>query len=208
MKIIEKKLDSLDKLRTQTNSAAMEIIKTEKKNIYMSDYVCWAILNRQEYLNMGFIRLVEDRNYMAAAHLVRLSLDSLIRFYGFFLVKNMQDTAYKILKGNRQMSDLKDKDGQKMKDGYLARKISKDLKKDFEWVNKLYKTTCKFIHFSETHMLDLFGKDKDGKTRLVGTRIADNYTCDQYVEMLDSMIAIQEGVYKLYGSYLHYRKDI
>ena len=51
--------------------------------IGMTEYTlfCNSILNRTINLNRGYITLIKDSNYIAAAPLVRLNLDSLLRLY-------------------------------------------------------------------------------------------------------------------------------
>ena len=65
---------------------------------------------------------METRNLICAGALLRLQLDTALRFYAAFRVEKPHDFALAVLDGKR-VRDLKDLDGQKMTDDYLVRKL-------------------------------------------------------------------------------------
>lgn len=144
MKVLEEILENIDNSVEDLIILAKESIETH--GIYTFDLYCTAILNRSINLLRGFTILMRDRNFIAAAPLLRVHLDSLLRLYASTLISyNVDDFAAKVING-KQISNLKDKDHNKMSDGYLARKISK--RKGFEWVNDVYKAGSGYVHFS------------------------------------------------------------
>ena len=116
---------------------------------YPMDFLVVAVLNRSLALTRGFCDLIESRNFLAAAPLIRLQLDSCLRFWAALSVPNPNDVADEILKGT-PVSHLKDRDGKKMNDGYLKKRLAEK----YPWVSEVYEHTSGFIHLSEKHIFN------------------------------------------------------
>ena len=123
------------------------------ENIGITEFslFCTAILNRTINLNRGFITLIKDSNYIAAAPLVRLNLDSLLRLFASSQSEfNYETFAQKVRKGEK-ISNMKDKaKKKKLKDFELVLML-KD-KKGFSWENDVYETGSGFVHLSINHI--------------------------------------------------------
>ncbi len=121
---------------------------------------CTAILNRTINLNRGFITLIKDSNYIAAAPLVRLNLDSLLRLFASTQVEFDYETfAQKVRKGEK-ISNMKDKgEGIKLKDFVLAKRL-KEIK-GLGWVGNVYDVGSGFVHFSENHVKSSYTVDEE-----------------------------------------------
>ena len=165
MILLDKKLEILD-------SSIQELIMLGKESalthgLYTYDLFCMAILNRSVNILRGYTLLVRDKNFIAAAPLVRVHLDSLLRLYASTLVSyNIDDFALKILAG-KQISNLKDRDGNKMRDGYLAKKISEV--KNLDWVLDVYKAGSGHIHFSNFATSSSTILDSEKERTILGT---------------------------------------
>jgi hypothetical protein len=144
MKTLEPILENID-------SSIDELIKlgkeaTDTHAFYTFDLYNIGILNRTVNLIRGFTSLMRDKNFIAAAPLVRIHLDSLLRLYAATLVSyNIDEFALKII-GGKQISNLKDREGNYMKDGYLARQFAIHCGED--WIIEVYKAGSGHIHFS------------------------------------------------------------
>ena len=144
MTLLNKKLEIIDSYIEELIMLGKESAETH--GLYTYDLFCMAILNRSVNILRGYTLLVRDKNFIAAAPLVRVHLDSLLRLYASTLVSyNIDDFALKILAG-KQISNLKDRDGNKMRDRYLAKKLSEV--KNLEWVLDVYNAGSGHIHFS------------------------------------------------------------
>jgi hypothetical protein len=67
-------------------------------NVYLN-----GILNRSVNLSRGFSTLMKDKNFIAAAPLARLHLDSLLRLFAPQLINfNVDDFAMQVMKGQRE----------------------------------------------------------------------------------------------------------
>lgn len=120
---------------------------------------CIAILNRTINLNRGFITLIKDSNYIAAAPLVRLNLDSLLRLFASTQVEFDYETfAQKVRKGEK-ISNMKDKkDGIKLKDFVLVKRL-KEIK-GLSWVGNVYDVGSGFVHLSKNHIKSAYTVDE------------------------------------------------
>jgi len=142
---------TLEEILTDIDESIEELIILGKETaethaLYAYDLFCTAILNRTVNILRGFTSLMRDKNFIAAAPLVRVHLDSLLRLYASHLVSyNIDEFASKVI-GGKQISNLKDKDGNLMRDGYLAKKLSQQAGK--EWILDVYKAGSGHIHFS------------------------------------------------------------
>jgi hypothetical protein len=134
------------------NEQLIQTCKTllETYVVYRFDLYCGAIINRTLNLTKGFISQIQDDNFLAAAPLVRLNIDSLLRLYAAFQVdSNIDEFASKIMKGE-SLRKLKDKQGMKMTDQHLVEQLSKE--KGYEWVTTIYNTGNEYVHFTSQHI--------------------------------------------------------
>ncbi len=145
-------MESLSTLLNNLDDSTDDLISLGKKtvetySIYNYDLFCIGVLNRSVNLIRGFTRLVRDNNFIAAGPLVRIHLDTLLRLYASTLVSyGLDEFALKVLSG-KKISNLKDSEGNRMTDGYLASKISEV--DGLHWVPDFYKTGSGYVHFSD-----------------------------------------------------------
>ncbi len=95
----------------------------------------------------GFMLLVEDDNFLCAATILRMQIDTAMRLNAFYCVENSNDLAEEIFKGNR-FGDICDKDNKKMKDWYLRKK----LEVKYPWVKRVYEESSGAVHLSNRHI--------------------------------------------------------
>lgn len=117
------------------------------------DLLANGAVNRSLALSAGFRTMISNRNLTCAAPLIRLQLDTALRFYAGFLVDNPHDFALKILEGEH-VRRLRDRDGALMTDAYLRSKLSAD----FSRIDELYEKTSGYVHLSEVHIRSTFEK--------------------------------------------------
>jgi hypothetical protein len=112
---------------------------------------CMAILNRTINLNQGYISLLNDENYIAAAHFVRLNLDSLLRLFASSQSEyDYESFAKKVRDGDKISTMLDSNKQKKLFDSELVKRLKKI--KGFSWVNNVYNIGSGFVHFSHQHI--------------------------------------------------------
>lgn len=147
---------------------------------YVFDLYCMTILNRSVNLTRGYLSQIRDNNFISAAPLVRIHLDSLLRLFAAYQVDyNIDDFAKKVIEG-QQINKLCDKHGKLMRDTYLANQIGKE--KDFSWVLAIYKIGNSHVHFGSQH---IFSSIKNGH---------DNNIIEGIIKMDDSYIPLPEKI--------------
>lgn len=178
--------------------AMAKLSKTAAGKVYPLDLYFDGIYNRSLSLIHATLTLLDNKNYMAAASIVRLHLDNFLRLNAAWLVEKPHDFVVEVMDG-KPIKDIKDRKGKKMVDGYLADEASED----YPWVKEVYKKGSGFIHFSGTHIFShqkIINKDE----RTIGTYIGkgdwDNVTDKSRIEVLAVMIEISDCILKLaYG---------
>jgi hypothetical protein len=138
-----------------------QIVQAYDGAFYGMDIYTSGAVKRALALSAGFKQQIRDFNLICAGALVRLHLDTAIRFSAAWLVPSPHDFAVQVL-GGVQVRKVKDRDNQFMTDAYLVEKLSTD----FPWVKGVYEYTCSYVHMSDTHMMSAFKVfEKDGLKR-------------------------------------------
>lgn len=125
-----------------------KILRADGGNIFGVDLVVCAVIQRSLSLIDGFATMVECRNVLCAAPLIRLQLDSIIRLYACWLVDDPHSIALHLLeKGS--LKKIKSRDGKSLTDRYLHQEASKV----YPWLSRVYEKTSGFVHLSSPQML-------------------------------------------------------
>ena len=152
------------------------------------DIFAIAVLNRSLCLTEAFCDLLEKKNFVVAASLLRLQLDNLVRFQAAWLVDKPNEFATLVLSG-RKISDLKDRNGKFMKDFFLVGKLSEK----YPRMKEVYKQTSGYIHLSEKHIFNALGKKEKDLKEPFTMKISstDEFVTDKdYLEALAAFTAI------------------
>jgi hypothetical protein len=124
--------------------------------LYGMDLLAAGALNRSKAHIAGFRQLIGVKNMICAGAVLRLQLDTALRFHAAFLVEQPHDFALAVL-GGRRVRDLKSRDGKKMTDAYLVERLGEE----FDWVPHVYERTSAYVHLSATHLLSAMGLTED-----------------------------------------------
>ncbi len=185
---------TLSQILSELDSSQQKFIDIGKKTaethaLYTYDLFISAILNRSLNLVRGFCSLVRDNNFIAAAPIVRIHLDSLLRLYASRLVDyNIDEFAKKVISG-KQIRNLKDKDGKKMSDNYLVKKIMEV--DNHDWVKEIYYTGSGHIHFSN-YVSSYTTKIETKKHRTILTTIGKHDLFVDNEEKIGAAIRMQQ----------------
>ncbi|MCF7836450.1 hypothetical protein K9N08_00775 [Candidatus Gracilibacteria bacterium] len=194
----------LEDSKSQFQNLGKEMMEADGGKMFPMDLFAMGIINRSLLLVTGFCTLIRSDNFLSAAPIIRLYLDTLLQFYACFIVEDPHGFSMKKLEG-KQTNTLKDKDGNKMTDGHLASQISKE--KEFEWVKNVYKETSKFIHFSDKHIFSACTKIEGGG--------AVEFCLSEKMKVSDSaereavvvMIETTKGIFKYLCGWTHTKNN-
>lgn len=128
---------------------------------YPVDLLATAAIKRSISTAAGFKMLVEARNILCSRALLRLQIDTALRFYSVFIVEKPHDYSVQVLSG-KQIDQLKDKLGNNMKDSYLLGK----LKNEYPWLETVYRYLSGYVHFSAEHFFSSIKDVRDDVTTI------------------------------------------
>jgi hypothetical protein len=179
-KNFEEAYASLTKDKDACAESLMKMTSGVNSGLYPLDFLMVAALNRASSQLSAVIELLRLKNFIVAASLLRLQLDSCLRIHGAWLVSDPHGYARQILKGVK-ISKLKSASGEVMHDMYLRNSLSKE----FPWVNSVYESTSGFIHLSEKHILSSLRdfQVSDLKLTMVVSDRQDHISDEKYLEL-------------------------
>ena len=158
--------DAILRLRETENELlkiGMAMLSADNGNLFPVDIIAVGAMKRTSSNTEGFITLIEAQNMTAARSLLRIQLDTFMRFSAIWLVDAPQDLANKIIAG-KHIRNIKDKNGNKMTDRYLV----ENLTKEYPWLKDVYKNLSGYIHFSSAHLFNTIENvDNEMKTMAI-----------------------------------------
>lgn len=189
---LTKRIEHLESLTDLHLGVCAKMLKAEGGKMFPLDILAAATIKRSLALISGFTALVRANNYTCAASLLRLQLDSCLRFFAAFIVDKPHELAHNVLKGT-PIRQMKDRNGKKMTDRYLVNTLSAK----YEWMPRVYESTSGFIHLSEKHLFSVFDDGEGG--RKVGLRIAaddENVPAELWIELADGFLAATDALFE------------
>lgn len=153
-KEIQQKINELEEYRPLIREVTDRLMQySEKDSERDHDIFLIACLNRSANLLEGFVKMTEMENFLCAAPLIRLNLDTLLRMFASKIyIGTDRELLQELLKGVH-FQKLKDHNGNEMGDGYLKKLISEN--KGMEWVKNVYDVSSGYIHLSDKHLLSI-----------------------------------------------------
>jgi hypothetical protein len=154
---LEKAFERLAQLDSAHNEIGMYIMKAHGGALYNMDFLAFAALNRSKAHIAGFTSLLKAKNLICAGALLRLQLDTAMRFYAAFLVDDPHSFAFKVMKGEK-IRKLRDRDKNLMTDSYLVEMLGTE----YAWVPRVYDKTSGYVHLSSTHIFSTLTPKESG----------------------------------------------
>jgi len=197
---IAQRLAKLSALEDSLLNLGSACLKAYGGALYSLDLMATAAVKRSLAQIAGFRRMIEDRNAICAGALLRLQLDTAIRFYAAFIVPDPHAFAHNVLKGI-PIRKLKDQQGRFMTDSYLIKKLVAE-SSEHAWIARVYEETSGYVHFSDKHIFSIFAGIEE-KERTVHIQVsATDIDLPEgiYLEMIGAFVAATELFMKyLYG---------
>ena len=167
------------------------------------DLYFFGALNRSASLLTAFTVLIESENFISAAPLLRLELDTSLRLYAAWLVDDPEQLAQEVMSGG-SINIIKDRDGNFLRDEYLAAKLGQDDPR----IESLYKNTSGYIHLSEKHMRNAMEiAEATGEVTIKISPI-DKFVPDRiYKEAIEEFVFCAEMVLSLTDGYIQSRAN-
>ncbi|MBB1473062.1 hypothetical protein H5368_08450 [Luteimonas sp. MC1782] len=188
---LETLLEKIDKERDRHLSLGKEMLAADGAKMFPLDLLAVAVLNRSLSNSSAFTQLVRANNYLAAASLVRLQLDTFLRFFASYRVGDPHEFATSVFAGT-EVRKLKDRSGSFMTDRHLVETVASE----FRWAPSVYKATSGFIHLSDKHIYSTIQAASDDGTfsMLIGSD-PDRFPSNLWVEMAEGFIAATDALF-------------
>ena len=146
-----------EELLTEIDNKSKAIINMGKQlsaispNMEVFDLLLIAALNRTVNISKAFTCLMRDNNFIAAAPLVRINIDTLLRLYASIISEYDRNTfASKVMAGEL-IKKMKIRGTKKdLTDSTLYLELSKV--EGMEWVTDIYKAGSSFVHLEKSHI--------------------------------------------------------
>lgn len=133
------------------------------------DFLLIAALNRTVNISKAYTTLIRDNNFIAAAPLVRINIDTLLRLYASIISEFDRNTFASKVMGGEIIKNMKlNGTGIKLDDRNLYLELSKI--EGMEWVTDIYKAGSSFVHLEKSHIFSSL-KIADDKERIVNMTI-------------------------------------
>jgi hypothetical protein len=187
---LQKSLNRLEDLEKAQIELAKRMIEAYDGAMYAVDLFISGALNRSAALSEGFNNLVKSKNLICAGAILRLQIDTAIRIFAGTLVDDTNQLVSDVLRG-QHIRNLKDRDGKKMTDRYLVKKLSDE----YPWLPKVYEKTSSYIHLSDTHLFaSVQNVEKDKRTLSLKISAVDRDEIPEklYIEAVDAFNAATE----------------
>ena len=201
MATISESLTTTEQNERKLMRLAEKMLRVDRGALYGVDFLAAAALNRAVTLSSGFRTMIEARNFMCAAPLIRLQLDTALRVFAGTLVDDPHKLALDILEG-KHVRRLKDRDGNLMTDAYLLTRVENH----YPGAKSLYEKTSGYIHFSDTHFYDTIGSSDRGRhSILIGKR--EDFPDDVYLGALQAFARSTEILASFIAAWVHAKES-
>lgn len=201
----------IDTLR-QLKSAEVDIIdlgmclmKSANGHMYIFDQFAIATLNRAVAISSAFNKLINEFNMIAAGALLRIHLDTALRYFASHLVDDCNEFADSVVRGE-PINKMCDSKGKKLTDFYL----SNEFEKKIPGTRKIYKAACDYVHFSHLHTTSILDGVIDPEKHIVSIKIGsiDRKLSDRhYIDACKTFTAITRIIIELVQSWIDYKTE-
>ena len=162
------------------------------ESLSAQDMFIISILNRMAEINDAFNELTkpDNYNYLGAAPLVRLQIDTLIYAYAGTLVDDFIEFLKCFMRGDK-WTKLKDREGNELKESYLVEGLCKLYGTDE--FKRIYKGASNFVHLSTSHLfMTIWSSDTS-----LGQRVGIYKVPNNEPDLITIMIGINALIYRL-----------
>lgn len=146
------------------------------------DLLAYAALKRNLSSSSAIILLVENFNLLAARSMLRVHIDTALRFAAAWHVHSPHEFASAVYGGER-IDKIKDSEGKRLTDARLVELLSPQ----HPWLSAVYENLSGYIHFSSSHVAASVTSlnDETGEISFLFGKRDEHYLPFSWVEMLE-----------------------
>lgn len=144
---LEKRLKSIERMTHELVKFPGTYIGPYGTQIRDVDWFVLAAMKKTVSLTHAFCSLIQARNTLTAAALVRLHMDTALRIFGLTLVDDIEAAGTLLMNGGNYR-DLRGRDKRKLHDKVLH----EELNRHFPGLSGVYENTSSFVHLTAAHI--------------------------------------------------------
>ncbi|MFN3304608.1 MAG: hypothetical protein ACK44A_12905 [Roseateles sp.] len=146
---VEVLLSELEADADRMSRVMIEVVVPSGSPTFPLDFLAFAAAKRHASTTSAFAAMVRAWNMVVARALLRMHIDTSLRFSAAWQVGNPHAFASAVLKGER-IDKLKDRTGARLTDARLVQ-LHKD---KHPWLPTVYEHLSGYVHFSGAHIAD------------------------------------------------------
>ena len=149
---VESLLLGLEADAEQVRKVMMENVLPPGSPVFPLDLLAFAAAKRHASTTSAFVSMVRSWNMVIARALLRVHIDTSLRFSAAWHVADPHKFATSVLKGE-QINKIKTRTGQRLTDSHLVQ-LHLD---ERPWLPAVYERLSGYVHFSGAHIFDSIG---------------------------------------------------
>ena len=146
---IKATLEQLEDDTHRLKRIMIELIAPTGSPMFPLDFLAFAAVKRHTSITSGFVSAINSWNMIVARSLLRIHIDTSLRFSAAWHVPNPHDFSMEVLKGAR-IDKLKTGSGERLTDANLVKIHAVE----HPWLPGVYEHLCGYVHFSGSHITD------------------------------------------------------
>ncbi|MFZ4526084.1 MAG: hypothetical protein ACOYOE_11180 [Chlorobium sp.] len=146
---VESLLRELEADAERIRKVMMENVTPAGSPVFPLDYLACAAAKRHASTTSAFVSLIRSSNMVVARALLRMHIDTSLRFSAAWHVADPHKFATNVLKGER-IDKMKTRTGQRLTDAHLVQLHQEQ----HPWVPAVYERLSGYVHFSGSHIWD------------------------------------------------------
>ena len=190
----------LDRLRRHHLELVSRFLTIDDVGFFTIDIFLVGVAQRSYHLVDGFLGAFDEWNVTAAAPMIRMQIDSLVRVAYFATAPSADRIAMDVIAGV-EFRHMKDTTGKKLTDFRLV-ELAADT---HPWVKPVYEGTSGWVHLSPAHVHNAWkvGEADDGTVSLTGAipMRPENIPLNGLLEMIGAMIQATEELFGYFESW-------
>lgn len=160
-------LEELASDSQQLKRIMIELVSPPGSPMFPLDFLALAATKRHASTTSAFVSAINSWNMVVARSLLRIHIDTSLRFSAAWHVENPHEFSMEVLRGGR-IDKLKTRSGDRLTDAHLV-KLHTD---KHPWLPNVYEHLCGYVHFSGSHIIDSIN-DLSGGDRAIEFLISD-----------------------------------
>jgi hypothetical protein len=189
---LDRRIAHIEGLTKPHLSLLAEMLQADGGKMFALDMLASAAIKRSMSLCAGFASLARQQNYQCAVSLLRLQLDSCLRFFAAFIVADPHSFAQEVLGGNA-IRKMKDRDGALMTDKHLVETLGRT----YSWIPRVYQATSGFIHLSDRHIFTVLRpSSRERSVSLSVSATDEDIPVQLWVEAADGFLAATDVLFE------------